>query len=129
MKKTLALLISCMLLFVLAACGGDNEAAPSNGTGVTDTGVAPEAEMVIKATNYKFDQAEYRLKKGVPVQITYENEQGNHGVLIPALNLQLDRKNNTAVVVPDKVGEFEMSCSIMCGSGHGSMVSKLIIEE
>lgn len=129
MRKTLALITSCMLLFVLAACGGDKEAAPSNGSGVTDTGVAPEAELVISGSNYQFDKPEYTLKKGVPVKITYKNEQGSHGVLIPALNLQLDSKNNTAVVTPDKSGEFDISCSIMCGPGHAKMMSKLIIEE
>ncbi|MFC7681153.1 cytochrome C oxidase subunit II [Paenibacillus sp. GCM10028914] len=129
MRKALALIASCMLLFVLAACGADKDAAPSNGTGVTDTGVAPEAELVISATDYQFDKQEYTLKKGVPVQITFKNEQGNHGVMIPALNLQLNSKNNTAVVTPDKTGTFEISCSIMCGSGHSKMISKLIIEE
>ncbi|SMF74990.1 cytochrome c oxidase subunit 2 [Paenibacillus uliginis N3/975] len=129
MKKTLALITSCMLLLLLAACGGDKEAAPTNGTGVTDTGVAPEAELVISGSNYQFDQPEYTLKKGVPVKITFKNEEGNHGVLIPVLNLQLDSKNNTAVVTPDKTGEFDISCSIMCGPGHTKMISKLIIEE
>ncbi|MGM1048535.1 MAG: cytochrome C oxidase subunit II [Bacillota bacterium] len=129
MKKTLALITSCMLLLLLAACGGDKEAAPTNGTGVTDTGVAPEAELVISGSNYQFDQPEYTLKKGVPVKITFKNEEGNHGVLIPVLNLQLNSKNNTAVVTPDKTGEFDISCSIMCGPGHTKMISKLIIEE
>ncbi|GAB6926817.1 hypothetical protein JCM10914A_08000 [Paenibacillus sp. JCM 10914] len=126
MRKGMALLISCMLLFVLAACGGEE---PQGNSGITDTGVAPEAELVIKGTDFEFDQAEYHLKKGVPVQITYENEKGNHGIMIPALGLQLDRKNNTTVVTPDKAGEFEVSCSIMCGAGHSQMISKIIIEE
>ncbi|WP_054955945.1 cupredoxin domain-containing protein [Paenibacillus dakarensis] len=129
MKKALALIVSCMLLFVLAACGEDKDAAPASGTGVTDTGVAPEAELEIIATDYQFDQEEYTLKKGVPVKITFNNKQGNHGVMIPALSLQLDSKNSSAVVTPDKTGTFEISCSIMCGTGHTKMISKLIIEE
>lgn len=129
MKKSLALIASFMLLFVLAACGGEKEASPASGTGVTDTGVAPEAELVITATDYKFDKPEYTLKKGVPVKIVFKNEQGNHGVMIPALSLQLDPKNDTAVVTPEKAGEFELSCAIACGPGHSQMISKLIIEE
>ena len=73
------------------ACGGDQKES-QGGSGISDTGVAPEAELVIKGTNFQFDQEEYRLKKGVPVKITYENEDGNHGVMIPALGLRLDRK-------------------------------------
>lgn len=130
MKKSLALIASFMLLFVLAACGGEKESSPANGTGgVTDTGVAPEAELVITATDYKFDKPEYTLKKGVPVKIVFKNEQGNHGVMIPVLSLQLDPKNDTAVVTPEKAGEFELSCAIACGPGHSQMISKLIIEE
>nr|WP_106766613.1 cytochrome C oxidase subunit II [Paenibacillus faecalis] len=128
MKKVLALIATSMLFLVLAACGGDKEAAPANGTG-GDTDVVPEAELVISGSNFQFDKPEYTLKKGVPVKITYKNEEGNHGVMIPALNLQLDSNNDTAVVTPDKTGEFEISCSIMCGSGHSNMISKLIIEE
>lgn len=127
MKKILALIATSMLFLVLAACGGDKEAAPSNGTG--DTDVVPEAELVISATNYQFDKPEYTLKKGVPVKVTFKNEEGNHGILIPALNLHLDSENDTAVVIPDKTGEFDISCSIMCGPGHSKMISKLIIEE
>ena len=129
MKKSLALIASFMLLLVLAACGGEKDSSPANGTGVTDTGVAPEAELVITATDYKFDKPEYTLKKGVPVKIIFKNEQGNHGVMIPVLSLQLDPKNDTAVVTPEKAGEFEMSCAIACGPGHSQMISKLIIEE
>lgn len=127
MKKGIALLVSCMLLFVLAACGGGQKESQGD-SGITDTAVA-EAELVIKGTNFQFDQKEYRLKKGVPVKITYENEDGNHGVMIPVLGLSLDRKNNSKVVTPEKTGEFEISCSIMCGAGHSKMISKLIIEE
>jgi cytochrome c oxidase subunit 2 len=127
-KKGIALLVSCMLLFVLAACGQDQEATQGD-SGISDTGVAPEAELVIKGSNFQFDQEEYHLKKGVPVKISYENEDGNHGVMIPALGLQLDRNNNSKVVTPDKAGEFEVSCSIMCGAGHSKMISKIIIEE
>lgn len=127
MKKGIALLVSCMLLFVLAACAGGQKESQGD-SGITDTAVA-EAELVIKGSNFQFDQKEYRLKKGVPVKITYENEDGNHGVMIPVLGLSLDRKNNSKVVTPEKTGEFEISCSIMCGAGHSKMISTLIIEE
>lgn len=127
MKKALMSLLSLMLLFVLAACGGNNDA--SSGGAVTDPAVAPEAELVISATNYEFNQQEYTLKKGVPVEIKYENKEGNHGIMIPALGVQLDRNKDSIVVTPDKAGTFDISCSIMCGTGHSQMISKLIIEE
>ncbi|MCM3205554.1 cytochrome C oxidase subunit II [Paenibacillus sp. CC-CFT742] len=129
MKKTMAWLAACMLILVLAACGASNQSAGSDSSGESDAGVTASEELVIKASNYEFDQPEYHLKKGVPVNIVYENVNGNHGILVPELNLQLDTKNNSKVITPDKVGEFEMSCSVFCGSGHSSMISKIIVEE
>ncbi|KAA8754915.1 MULTISPECIES: cytochrome C oxidase subunit II [Paenibacillus] len=130
MKKGITWLAACMLILVLTACGGTKQSAESGSNGSdADAGVTASEELVIKASNYEFDQPEYHLKKGVPVNIVYENENGNHGILVPELNLQLDTRNSSKVITPDKVGEFEMSCSVFCGSGHSSMISKIIVEE
>ncbi|MCJ8013331.1 cupredoxin domain-containing protein [Paenibacillus sp. KQZ6P-2] len=129
MKKTIAFALSCMLLLVLSACGGEKEDASTASSGVSDTGVAPSEELVIKATNYAFDKQEYHLKKGVPVKITFVNEAGTHGVLIPALDLQLDSKHKSKVVTPEKAGTFDMTCSVYCGTGHTAMLAKVIVDE
>ncbi|MGN7358301.1 cytochrome C oxidase subunit II [Paenibacillus sp. SAF-054] len=130
MKKSLAFILSCMLLLALTACGEKNkEDASTASSGVSDTGVAPSEELVITATNYAFDKQEYHLKKGVPVKITFDNKEGNHGVLIPGLELQLDNKNKSQVVTPQKAGTFEMTCSVFCGSGHTAMLAKVIVDE
>ncbi|GIP28004.1 hypothetical protein J23TS9_31340 [Paenibacillus sp. J23TS9] len=129
MKKTLAFVLSCMLLLVLSACGAAKEDASTASSGVSDTGVAPSEELVIKAKNFAFDKQEYHLKKGVPVKISLDNEQGTHGVLIPALELQLDNKHKSMVVTPEKAGTFEMTCSVMCGAGHTAMLAKVIVDE
>lgn len=127
MKKTIVLLLSAMLLFVLAACGQDSES--DSASGISDPDVAVSEEIIIKATNYEFDQPEYRVKKGVPVRIVYENVEGNHGIIVPGLGLQLDTKQSSAVITPEETGEFEVACSIFCGKGHPTMVSKIIVEE
>ncbi|GIO66984.1 cupredoxin domain-containing protein [Paenibacillus sp. JTLBN-2024] len=129
MKKAIALVLSCTLLLVLAACGEKNKNASSQDSGVAETGVAPSEELVIKATNYAFDKQEYHLKKGVPVKITFENEEGTHGVLIPGLELQLDNKHKSQVVTPQKTGTFEMTCSVFCGAGHTAMIAKVVVDE
>jgi cytochrome c oxidase subunit 2 len=125
MKKGMAWLAACMLILVLAACGNANDSSSQ----ASEPEVAASEQLVIKASNYEFDQPEYRIKKGVPVKIVYENVNGNHGILVPELNLQLDTQKNSKVITPDKAGEFEMSCSVFCGSGHSSMISKIIVEE
>ncbi|WP_308722137.1 cytochrome C oxidase subunit II [Paenibacillus polysaccharolyticus] len=122
MKKGITWLAACMLILVLAACGSPKDSA-------SEPEITASEQLVIKASNYEFDQPEYRLKKGVPVKIVYENVNGNHGLLVPEFNLLLDTQKSSKVIVPDKVGEFEMSCSVSCGSGHSSMISKIIVEE
>ncbi|MNH79338.1 Alternative cytochrome c oxidase subunit 2 [compost metagenome] len=124
MKKTIALLLSAMLLLILSACGGTQ----ANNNSAGESNVTPKAELVIKATNYQFDQQVYHLKKDVPVKIVFKNESGNHGVIIPKLNLQLDSEHESAVVTPTEAGEFDISCSVMCGTGHSQMIAKIVVE-
>ncbi|MCM3783318.1 cytochrome C oxidase subunit II [Neobacillus mesonae] len=126
MKKASFLLITMILLFVLAACGQDSE---NSGSAITEPEVAASDEIVIKATDYEFDQPEYRIKKGVPVRIVYENAEGNHGIIVPGLSLQLDRDTTSKVITPEETGEFEIACSVFCGTGHSTMISKIIVEE
>ncbi|AKG33989.1 cytochrome c oxidase subunit II [Paenibacillus durus] len=131
MKNMPLLLLSIALLLMLAACGGNS----GNGGNAADSGkesavspAAAEEKVVIKASNFSFDKKEYHLKKGVPVQITFENESGHHGILVPELNLQLDEKNNSQVIVPEQTGTFRMTCAIFCGSGHSQMSADIIVE-
>ncbi|MBM6997645.1 Alternative cytochrome c oxidase subunit 2 [compost metagenome] len=126
MKKSIAIVASSVLLLLVTACSSGN--ATESGGSAAESNLKPEAELVIEASNYQFDQTEYHLKKDVPVKIVFKNASGNHGVLIPGLKVQLDRKNDSAVIVPTETGEFEMSCSVMCGSGHSGMISKIIVE-
>lgn len=125
-----AILLSILFVLMLTACGGNSgNQAPSSGTNAAaNSEIVPEDEIVITATNYSFDQKEYHLKKGVPVKIVFENESGNHGILVPELKLRLDAKTSSQVIVPEEAGTFEMTCSIMCGSGHSGMSAKVIVE-
>ncbi|AIQ12086.1 cupredoxin domain-containing protein [Paenibacillus durus] len=131
MKNTPLSLLSIALLLVLAACGGNS----GNGGNAADSGkesavssAAAEEEVVIKATNFSFDKKEYHLKKGVPVQIVFKNESGNHGILVPELNLQLDENNNSQVIIPEQTGTFRMTCAVFCGAGHSQMSADIIVE-
>ncbi|RCX17440.1 cytochrome c oxidase subunit 2 [Fontibacillus phaseoli] len=123
-KKIVAFLMSSVLLLVLAACGSGS----ASNSSAEVSHVKPEAELVIEATNYTFDQNEYHLKKDVPVKITFKSSEGNHGMLVPGLKLQLKGKEDSAVIIPKETGEFELSCSVMCGTGHSAMISKIIVE-
>ena len=122
-KKWLAMFVSVLIIAVLGACGGG-----SSSKGAVDSNVTPTQEITIKATNFEFDQKEYRVKKGEPLKINFVNEQGNHGIEIKGLNVNLNGAKNNQVIIPEQAGEYDIICNIMCGSGHAAMVSKLIVE-
>ncbi|WP_046215476.1 cupredoxin domain-containing protein [Paenibacillus wulumuqiensis] len=141
MKKYIVASMTIAMMLLTSACGSQSETsehANHQQSGVTDTGVATSdntsgtaqgAQLVVKATNYQFDQPEYHVKKGEPVTIVFDNVQGNHGLMIPALNVNLNARDSSITVTPQEAGTFDMACSIMCGSGHSSMVAKLIVDE
>ncbi|WP_458119606.1 cytochrome C oxidase subunit II [Paenibacillus sp. Z6-24] len=141
MKKYIVASMTIAMMLLTSACGSQSETsehANHQQSGVTDTGVATSdntsgsaqgTQLVVKATNYQFDQPEYHVKKGEPVTIVFDNVQGNHGLMIPALNVNLNARDSSITVTPQEAGTFDMACSIMCGSGHSSMVAKLIVDE
>ncbi|MBD0380055.1 cupredoxin domain-containing protein [Paenibacillus sedimenti] len=124
MKKLLVLIMGISLAMALAACGSKNSAEPQS----TDTAAASGQKVTLKATDWQFDQKEYRVKKGEPVTITLDNAKGTHGAQIKDFKVSLDNGKKTVTFTPDKTGSFPIICSIMCGQGHASMKSVLIVE-
>jgi len=82
----------------------------------------------IKATNFNFDEQEYHVKAGTNYKVKFSNTLGNHGVKFEGLDIELTKDNPEAEVTFDKPGTYELHCSIMCGQGHATMISKLIVE-
>ena len=85
------------------------------------------ASLKIVASNYKFDKAEYTVTKGETLKVSISNAEGIHELEIPELGIKLDRNNPSAQVTFDKAGTFTVKCSLPCGTGHDTMVSKLIV--
>lgn len=44
------------------------------------------------------------------------------------MKLRLDAKDSSKVILPEEAGTFEVTCAIMCGSGHSGMSAKIIVE-
>ncbi|SDC00162.1 cytochrome c oxidase subunit 2 [Paenibacillus sp. UNCCL117] len=128
MKKWIVSISAIALIAVMTACGAKPEAAPApSGQSAPASGGAGQ-QVKLVATNYQFDQKEYKVKKGEDVTFTLENKAGLHGVAINGLNVELKGDKLSATVKPDKAGTYDIICSIPCGSGHISMKSKLIVE-
>ncbi|GFZ82332.1 hypothetical protein GCM10008018_30240 [Paenibacillus marchantiophytorum] len=128
MKKLLVLLMGLALVIAIAACGNKDTKSAGSTTSPAPSAQAGGQQVVLKATNYKFDQTEYRVKKGEPVTITLDNSQGVHGASIKEFKVNLDNGNKTVTFTPDKAGSYPINCSIMCGSGHANMKTTLIVE-
>lgn len=123
MKKAWLAILMVSLALSTAACGKDEKkAAPA-------TAAASNAkEVKIQATNFKFDQAEYRVKKGENVNITLENKQGLHGIEIKGLNVKLEANKLSQTIKADKAGSYDIICTIPCGTDHLKMKAKFIVE-
>lgn len=112
------------MMLALAACGGGSDA-------FTETTETPAQEVTIIATNWKFDQPEYKVKKGEPFTLTLDVQEGVHGIKVEGMGGSLASKpGETAskTVVANKEGSYLVICNVACGSGHSQMKAKLIVE-
>jgi cytochrome c oxidase subunit II len=144
MKKIVAILLGLTLVFALAACGSKPDASASNAPAGTSAATSTPAAsagasaspsaggaaqaITLTATNFKYDQAEYKVKKGQPVTITLKDGEGMHGASISEFKVNLKKDGESATFTPDKAGTYTIQCSVMCGAGHATMKSTLIVE-
>ena len=84
-------------------------------------------EVTVNATNFEFDKKEIKAKAGDTIKLTVVNETGAHGLAIDEFKQDV-KGGETVEFVADQKGEFEYYCSLMCGTGHDSMVGKLIVD-
>lgn len=125
MKKLAALMWGVAILLVIAACGGNG----GGNQAITPEEAANAEDVTIVATNFQFDQTEYRVKKGEVYNIVLDSAEGVHGIEIKGARVKLDNANSSTHFRADKAGEYEIICNIPCGPGHSAMVAKLIVEE
>lgn len=123
MKRGLTLLASLVLLAALTACGGGNNSGNDNGAAASDVEATQSIEII--ASNWEFDQQEYKAKAGEPLSVSVKNNGGYHGIAIDGVG---EVKAGKDQVYTLEAGEYEIYCNIMCGNGHSEMKAKLIVE-
>lgn len=112
--------------------------SPTEGSLVSPSAEASGAMMegeakTVKVTgsNFKFNPAEIRVKKGDTVKIVFTNSGGTHDFVIDEFNVRTPviEGGETAEVefVADKTGTFEYYCSVGQHRQMG-MVGNLIVE-
>lgn len=83
---------------------------------------------IVATQDFKFDQAEYKVKAGNKVRLKLVNKSGLHGAEIKGLNINLQEGEMEKDVTFKQPGKYEILCSVMCGIGHDRMRSMLIVE-
>ncbi|PYI53147.1 plastocyanin/azurin family copper-binding protein [Paenibacillus flagellatus] len=122
MKKTLLYVLALVaVLAVISACGKKEESSAPAATGPVS------GELKITATNWQFDQKEYKVKKGDTMKVTLDSKEGAHAIKINGINVDVGT-NKSKDVTFDKAGTYDIICSQPCGTGHATMKAKLIVE-
>jgi cytochrome c oxidase subunit 2 len=92
--------------------------------------VSNEKQLKLVASNFKFDQPEYRVAKGEKTKVSFIIKEGLHAVEIKGadLDIKLDKANPSQEVSFEKPGTYDIMCILPCGVGHSNMNAKLIVE-
>ncbi|WP_127579706.1 cupredoxin domain-containing protein [Paenibacillus koleovorans] len=83
--------------------------------------------LKITASNFQFDQAEYKVTKGDTLKVILSNKEGKHGIEIVGLDVTLSGATTSKEVTFDKPGTYDIVCSVPCGAGHVQMKTKLVV--
>ena len=84
----------------------------------------------IIAKQWEFIPNEIVANQGDKVILDIKSVDVNHGFMLPDFGVSEFLPPDTQVTIAfiaDKVGEFDFSCNVPCGSGHGRMTGKLIV--
>lgn len=125
MKKVILLLILLSLVFVVGVAGcGEAEEKTTKSTGEIK-------EFDITAKNWEFVPDTITVNEGDTVKLTVTSVDVTHGFSLFEFGINENLKPGKTVeieFIADKKGEFTFFCNIFCGSGHGGMNGKLIVE-
>jgi len=89
-------------------------------------------EIELEAYQFGFSPETITVKEGDIVKLKVTSRDVPHGVYIKeyGINQTVEKGQQKEVdFIADKTGEFDILCSVYCGSGHHQMQGKLIVEE
>jgi heme/copper-type cytochrome/quinol oxidase subunit 2 len=143
------LLVGIVSVFLIAACAQQSaqpaaqpvveptvqaETPALGKEGVEEMVVAPASvvkEFDIEAKQWSFEPSIISVNEGDTVKLNIESIDVTHGFALFEFDVNerlAPGKTVTVEFIADKAGEYTFFCSVPCGSGHGSMNGKLIVE-
>lgn len=129
MKKWLVLSLVFAMVSILIACGSDNGKTsnePETPIQVSEDEIA-SGTLEIVASNWKFDKEYYAIRAGEAIELNVNSIEGVHGIEIMNTeynNIVNDKPTQITITEP---GTYEIRCSVPCGQGHRSMITKLVV--
>src|SRR3989344_4462824 len=90
-------------------------------------------EISVIAKKFEFAPGSIRLRQGERVKLTVSvpSDDTEHGLAMPDFGVNAKiapGESKTVEFTADKVGTFEMFCSVPCGSGHKQMRCSVVVE-
>jgi heme/copper-type cytochrome/quinol oxidase subunit 2 len=89
-------------------------------------------EFHFEAYQFGYSPEEIEVKKGDIVKIYATSRDVPHGIYIKEydINVVVEKgKTKKIEFLADKLGEFQILCSIYCGRGHHDMRATLVVKE
>ncbi|GIP17048.1 hypothetical protein J40TS1_26900 [Paenibacillus montaniterrae] len=129
MKKWLVLSLVFAMVSILIACGSDNGKTsnePETPIQVSEDEIA-SGTLEIVASNWKFDKEYYAIRAGEAIELNVNSIEGVHGIEIMNTeynNIVNDKPTQITITEP---GTYEIRCSVPCGQGHRTMITKLVV--
>ncbi len=94
--------------------------------------IAKIKEINLEAYQYGFSPDPVVVKKGDIVKFSITSRDVTHGVYIKEYGINITVKKGEHKKIEffvGKEGNFDIVCSVYCGSGHSSMKGRLIVEK
>jgi cytochrome c oxidase subunit 2 len=107
---------------VLAGCGTASASSGSSNNG---------AQVVhVTASNYKWSIDKNQLKAGQPTEFDLTAQEGMHGFSIDGTDVSqqvMQGQDQKVLWTPPKAGTYTIRCNLMCGTGHGDMLTTFTV--
>lgn len=96
-----------------------------------DAGTSDARVIELTTKNFEFSPNAISLTKGEKVKLRLTGTEGNHGIRIDDLgiNVTIDEGETVEIEIPtDVAGTFAFRCSVPCGPGHKDMTGTITIQ-
>jgi cytochrome c oxidase subunit 2 len=129
MKKWLVLSLVFAMMSILIACGSGNGKSSNQSNApieVSDDEIATGSFEIV-ASNWEFDQEYYAIRANEAIEVNVNSIEGVHGIEIVGTDYNNIVNNKPTSITVTEPGTYEIRCSIPCGSGHRTMITKLVV--